>query len=399
MKPLCLYTAQFPYGLGEQFIETEIHYLAAAFPEVFIFPANGSGKQRALPANVRVIQLEDAKNYSTRKGLAALGIWIFDCIGDTLTQRDKKLALSSLLRLSHSAEVLYQFLSAQKLLHAVHYTYWFDDWSTRLSVLASNGMISGYVSRAHRFDLYHDRRKEGFIPYRLFQLKYVSKLVLISQDGKKYMEKHFPQYNDKYELSYLGVENNLPFKAEVNTNPQYLVVSCSRMVDIKRVDLMVKSLAQIKHLPIKWVHFGGGELFEEVKKMAEVFLPGNIEWELKGMIANTDVLEYYRNNAVDLFLNLSMSEGLPVSIMEVVSYGIPVLATDVGGTKEIVNSITGKLVPSEINPNDVAHEIASLLNTYSRDKILRERIYQFWNSNFNSQVNYLNFTQLFDSLD
>ncbi|MFR4320263.1 MAG: glycosyltransferase [Blautia massiliensis (ex Durand et al. 2017)] len=35
-------------------------------------------------------------------------------------------------------------------------------------------------------------------------------------------------------------------------------------------------------------------------------------------------------------MNVSSSEGIPVSIMEATSFGIPGIATDAGGTKEII---------------------------------------------------------------
>ena len=46
---------------------------------------------------------------------------------------------------------------------------------------------------------------------------------------------------------------------------------------------------------------------------------------------------------IDLFINTSSSEGVPVSIMEALSVGIPIIATDVGGTKEIVTKTTARI--------------------------------------------------------
>ena len=48
------------------------------------------------------------------------------------------------------------------------------------------------------------------------------------------------------------------------------------------------------------------------------------------------MLDYYKNNIIDIFINLSASEGIPVSIMDAISFGIPCIATNVGGTGEIV---------------------------------------------------------------
>ncbi|MGZ5247769.1 MAG: glycosyltransferase, partial [Flavitalea sp.] len=59
----------------------------------------------------------------------------------------------------------------------------------------------------------------------------------------------------------------------------------------------------------------------------------------------------------DLFLNVSESEGVPVSIMEAMSAGLPVIATNVGGTREIVDGSNGVLV----NKNISALELSDLL--------------------------------------
>lgn len=54
----------------------------------------------------------------------------------------------------------------------------------------------------------------------------------------------------------------------------------------------------------------------------------------------------YSEHPVDVFINLSTNEGVPVSIMEAISFDIPIVATDVGGTSEIVTDETGILVSS-----------------------------------------------------
>ena len=64
-----------------------------------------------------------------------------------------------------------------------------------------------------------------------------------------------------------------------------------------------------------------------------------------GHYPNEELLRYYGSNHVDLFINTSSTEGVPVSIMEAQSFGIPVIATDTGGVKEVVTEGTGSLLP------------------------------------------------------
>jgi glycosyltransferase involved in cell wall biosynthesis len=317
MTPLCLYTASFPYGLGEQFLETEIKYLAEHFDSIFIIPNNPTGTIRPTPANVKVLR-QKTSPYTTLRGIKQLGKWVWPNIKELIKAPDKKYFLSNLFRTAHQANELKKFLEKHNLLEkAIHYTYWFNEQSTLLAILKSQNKISGYISRAHRFDLYEDRNTNGYIPFRSFQLQHVTKLFLISKHGLNYISSKYPQHQHKYQLSLLGVENNSPENLNPTTTArEYHIVSCSRLVDIKRVHLIVAALATIKEINIKWTHFGDGPLFETTKAEAAKSLPQNITWAMPGMVPNTEVLTFFKNKPVDCFINVSSSEGLPVIIME-----------------------------------------------------------------------------------
>lgn len=393
MTTLCLHTAHFPYGTGEQFIETEIKYLANAFEKVVIIPNNPKGKKRIVPKNAEIL-IPDYSGYSTTKGIKNIGTWLFSCLPDTLKSNNKILTLSTLLRAGYQAEILFHSLKHNKLINnTIHYTYWFNEQSTLLSILKSKKKINGFISRAHRFDLYEDRNKEGYIPFRKFQLKNVSRLYLISKNGLEYIKSKYPKYQHKYQLSYLGIENNHPLNPTIPDSNEYLMVSCSRVVDIKRVHLIVEAISKITDFHIRWVHFGDGPLLNEVKELAKKILPDNIKTEFKGIVPNQVVLQYFQNNFVDCFINTSSSEGLPVSIMEATGYGIPVLATNVGGTNEIVNNETGILLPAHPEPIKIAQNLEEIFSNYSRKADFRQKVYNYWNNHFNAEINYQKFTE------
>ena len=59
----------------------------------------------------------------------------------------------------------------------------------------------------------------------------------------------------------------------------------------------------------------------------------------------------------DLFMNVSSSEGLPVSIMEAFSFGIPALVTAVGGNPEIVQEGAGILLDENPSINSITQNI------------------------------------------
>jgi glycosyltransferase involved in cell wall biosynthesis len=72
----------------------------------------------------------------------------------------------------------------------------------------------------------------------------------------------------------------------------------------------------------------------------------------------------------DVFVLASRSEGLPLSVIEAMAAGLPVVASDVGGLRELVRDAeTGVLVP----PSD-ATALASALRPLLADRQLRRRL-------------------------
>ena len=213
-------------------------------------------------------------------------------------------------------------------------------------------------------------------------------MYLISQDGYDYLADKFPEYKGKMAISRLGTLDNGIEKCE-NKGKSFRIVSCSNLVPIKRVDRIISTLSKIKTQRIEWVHFGSGEEESKIKKMASETLGENVNAVFEGRVENRKVLEFYRNNAINLFINLSDSEGIPVSIMEAMSFGIPCIATNVGGTSEIVvNGINGYLIDDE-DDEYIAGKVDSIATMNAEDyRQLRDAARNTWEQKFNAKKNY-----------
>jgi glycosyltransferase involved in cell wall biosynthesis len=83
-----------------------------------------------------------------------------------------------------------------------------------------------------------------------------------------------------------------------------------------------------------------------------------------------------------LFVHLSRLEGLPVSVMEAMSMGVPCIATSAGGTSELVDSTVGALLPIEVSPQDVANAIREVTNRIAAGEDLTVAV----NSRFSSMI-------------
>ena len=78
-------------------------------------------------------------------------------------------------------------------------------------------------------------------------------------------------------------------------------------------------------------------------------------FRLTGFVSDEDLPLYY--NVADLFALPSKSgEGLPLVALEAMACGLPVIATNVGGTSEVMSKDYGKLVPPN-SPDSLAEAI------------------------------------------
>jgi glycosyltransferase involved in cell wall biosynthesis len=194
----------------------------------------------------------------------------------------------------------------------------------------------------------------------------------------------YPRHRSRIRLSYMGVPDNgiNPFDPAV----PFTLVSCSSLIKLKRVHLIAGIL---QHIPfeINWIHWGGGETEAEVKKLSET-LPANVKAIFKGQAKNQDIIAFYKSVPVNLFITTSETEGLPVSIQEAISFGIPVIATNVGGIPEIVNEHTGMLVEKDFDNREVAQMILDFKNSERNSEGYREGVRKFWMEHFNAGKNY-----------
>lgn len=407
MRKLIFVTAQYPYGSGETFIENEINYLSKAFDEVYTYAVKVNASLnlsiRSVPENVRVF-MSDYKEVSKKSYLKSLFnpyvIKEIACscfLGMALKKDAECFFFDS--EVKNSSVRINEFLDSCNLSVAdeiVVYSYWLSTIgmvAVRIhDKLIKRGVSAVLVSRTHRFDLYQERAYLNYLPFQKVMLERFDYIFPCSRQGEDYLCEKYSDFSPKIHHAYLGVEDYfngvLPKK-----EPEILnIVSCSNIIPVKRVGSIAMALFQITDFSIKWTHFGDGELMDDLK--AEIAkLPENITVELPGRVPNSDIYKYYKDHNINLFINVSTSEGLPVSIMEAISFGIPIIATDVGGTSEIVfDGVNGRLLPEIFEINELAdriHEIISMsdadYNTLSRNA---RKIYE---DKFNAEKNYTEF--------
>jgi len=257
------------------------------------------------------------------------------------------------------------------------YFYW---GNFPISLIAGNNNL---FVRVHGGEVNFERHK-GYIPS--IRQKILAKGVVylpISEDA--YRRIHLVNKDAVCILSRLGVvykgRNPRP-----SDDASIRIVSCSNVIGLKRLHLIIQALKQISDITIKWTHFGDGNLLDKIKEQATQ-LPRNIAVEFRGRVDNQEVLEFYRAVPIDLFVNVSETEGVPVSIMEALSFGIPCFATDVGGTSEILNGIGGKVVPKDFEIVELSKYICEIRDV-AQYKDLRNGAFSLWKERCVADENY-----------
>jgi glycosyltransferase involved in cell wall biosynthesis len=271
---------------------------------------------------------------------------------------------------------------------ALFYDYWLTNSTIALGLLRRRGVVRRAIARAHNFDLYDEVHEYGAVPYRNFAVRSLDRVFPISADGLTYLALKHPHARPKLILSRLGVPRQAIQNYPSNEG-RPLIVSCSSMLPAKRVHLIPEVLARVGR-PLRWVHFGDGPDRERVT-VAAAKLPEGIEWRLEGHVDHNAVIDFYRQNKVDLLISTSASEGVPVSMMEAISFGVPILATSVGGVSEVVSQETGDLAELDVPPHALAARARLLLEGGAPS---RDRIVAFFKARFDATKNFAEFVDL-----
>lgn len=276
------------------------------------------------------------------------------------------------------------------------YSFWFTRGAYAIANYnaTKNARIKKIVSRAHGYDLYLERNNLNYLPFRDFINENLDSIYFISDNGLKYHEKLYGNIKTKRQVSRLGTFNIKKHKT-IKEKQTICIASCSNIIPLKRLDLIIDVISET-NMPIEWIHIGLGELHDRIKAYAETKLT-NVKFRFLGQVDNTKVLDTYIAYDVDYFINMSDSEGLPVSIMEAMSLGIPVIARNVGGISEIVSINTGLLIEKNKNLNQICEIINRELRIRMEDveqyKYKSNQCIQNWKEKFDAHNNYNDFFQ------
>ena len=190
----------------------------------------------------------------------------------------------------------------------------------------------------------------------------IDKTLVCNKNTENILVEHFKRNRDEIKTVYIGVDEEkynpknsesketILKKYNIVADDKFIISFICRISAQKRPHLLIKIIQKLKETRKDFlcVIAGDGEMLNEIKSKAKkyglndfiVFI-GNIK-ETKEIYAISDIT-----------LNCSIKEGLALTSYESLAMGVPVISSDVGGQKELINDEVGVIVPCMQNEEDI----------------------------------------------
>ncbi|MBQ3215099.1 MAG: glycosyltransferase [Oscillospiraceae bacterium] len=404
-KLLVLFTNGYPYGSSEPFLENEVPLYKEYFDKVLIVTPCRKGDR---PTRTVDDSIEVLPDYTLAKDLPSILSAIPGMLRDKMFYRELKLLFG---REGFSFKKLYDLVVASLCAnhrakqalrwlkkHPEHtpqvlYSYWINIpaySALRLRKRLKRPTLP-CVTRCHGFDVYHERSSTGYLPFQQQLFEGMNQVAVISQQAKGYFQQRYGA-SEKMKLHRLGawdygIENPVTDRAPLR------LVSCARVVPLKRLNRIVDALCLIKNRPIYWTHIGGGEGLAELERYAAERLGENVTVHFTGAVTNEQVYRIYMEQSFHVALNVSETEGVPVSVMETMSFHIPAIATAVGGTAELVDhGKNGFLLPKDFADETLVEYIRRFADMPDEEyRSFRRSARRKFETDYHAQTNYRRF--------
>lgn len=406
-KLLILFAKGFPYGAGEPFLESEYRLYRERFDKVLLVTSCKKGTKptrtlddpaievlpdhtqfRHLPSMVLGLgrMLTDGMFYRELAYLIRKGLF---------TPRQLVSVMLCALTANNQAAKAHKWLKKHpEFQQAVLYSYWMHIpayASVRLKKRLGGRVRA--LSRAHGFDVYLQRHSGEYLPYHSQLYRELDQIAVISQNGKQALLTRYGEAG-KVCVHRLGAMDRQK-QNPVADRQVFRIVTCARTIPLKRLDRLVDALCLLTHRPICWTHIGTGQCQQELERYAAERLPENVTAEFMGFLPNTEIYNCYATKPFHIFINVSETEGVPVSIMEAMSFHIPVIATAVGGTPELIEEgKNGYLLPERFTDEALAERICQVMELGEEDyRSLRTHAREKFQQEYSAEPNYRKFIE------
>ena len=188
-------------------------------------------------------------------------------------------------------------------------------------------------------------------------LRNSDRVIVFSEAQKQIVHEKYQVKKEKIVIIPNGVADEFFYKRGTKvTSGTLKILFVGRLAIQKRVDRLIEAVALVKS-KVEVTIVGDGEDREKLKNQVKSLNLKNVTFV--GRKSGKELLDYYFNS--DLFLITSDKEGMPLVVLEAMAAGLPIIASDVTGLRELVSG-TGILV------KPVAETFAHAIDKLSANK-------------------------------
>ncbi|EJT6664304.1 glycosyltransferase [Clostridium perfringens] len=308
--------------------------------------------------NMHLVALKDTKFFNVIKSKNNNQNCIF-------IENDKKKILNSLFKLK-------KYIEDNKIdiIHAHGVTS--EIFGVLLSKMTKCKLVTTIHSRAD-FDTTNKIKGKVYCWIQKYLLNFNERYIVVSDELEKFFINNLNVKKEKLIFIKNGLKGLI--KREKQEHENLVICSIGRLTAVKAHNKLLKSLLSLNNdgYDLKCLIAGTGELENELKKQVD-------EYNLKEKVEFLGFIEDVRDvfDKSDCLIIQSDMEGLPVILLEAMSYKIPIIAYKVGGIKKLLKE--NQCIELKSNePTDISDGIKQALNKDREelDLIANEAFFNF----------------------
>lgn len=253
-------------------------------------------------------------------------------------------------------------------------------------LMHNNGDMLSMVDPLMRQDLVTGRFLEEV---ESIILECANRLVFVSEIAKENFLVSHSEYKDKVVVINIGLKDKQSTVRSKSKNIR--LISVGTLDHRKNQIALIHAVEAIHDKRIKLTLVGGGPKLNEWRQYVDSH---NLTEKIRLVGAQSNVLEYLNNS--DLFVMSSLDEGLPVAAQEAMQAGLPLILTDVGGCRELIDG--NGILLENASVDNLKNAIYSLITDNEEMRKMGKRSRKIFDVRFSVNKMLYSYSELFDQL-
>lgn len=240
----------------------------------------------------------------------------------------------------------------------------------------------------HRWDI----KENNLLKEKVKSAKFVR--CISEHDKKELLEIVGERYKEKIKVIHMGVKVPAYIEGSSRRKRAFTIIVPANLLEVKGHKYLIEACSILTGQGIKnfqCIFYGEGPLRDKLENhVGKKEITNYIK--MPGIIPHDKLIEMYRKREIDLVVLPSITtqkgehEGVPVALMEAMTYGIPVISTNTGGIPELLSGGAGIIV-GEKSPEQLAKAIRKIMEKEDFRKELSNRGHQKIQKEFNIEKN------------